>query len=312
MKAKLTRQNFRGPWAGLPVAWDEQFRFDESTYREDVARCCRAGIPGVYTCGTSGEFYAMEFDEFQAVTRAAVEVGAAHGTPVMIGVTSTYTLGAVRRAAFAAETGAQAIQVALPFWLPVEDREIVPFFREVAAAAPGLAFSIYETMRAKKVLTIDQHRRVKDAVPDYLMVKANTPALGSTAEGCRQLSEFVNVFSEEEHWNLLGPAGVAGCCSSKVYGFPRYILGLWRLLEQQDWPELDRQLGSLRAVTTFYRTRNQGRGLTDSALDRMLGRLQPFLGTSLRCRRPYPHITEQDLAELRSWCGQHTPELLER
>ena len=35
----------RGPWAGLPVAWTDDDRFDEATYRHDVARCCEAGVP---------------------------------------------------------------------------------------------------------------------------------------------------------------------------------------------------------------------------------------------------------------------------
>ena len=52
----LTRDTFTGPWAGLPVAWTDDDRFDEVTYRADVARCCQAGIPGVYTGGTTGEF----------------------------------------------------------------------------------------------------------------------------------------------------------------------------------------------------------------------------------------------------------------
>ncbi len=69
----LNRDNFTGPWAGLPVAWTENDEFDENVYRGDVARCCGAGIPGVYSGGTTGEFYAMEFDEFQAVARATVE-----------------------------------------------------------------------------------------------------------------------------------------------------------------------------------------------------------------------------------------------
>lgn len=45
----LTRETFIGPWAGLPVAWQDDYSFDESTYRSDVARCCAAGVPGVYT-----------------------------------------------------------------------------------------------------------------------------------------------------------------------------------------------------------------------------------------------------------------------
>src|SRR5690606_36771242 len=111
----LTREQASGPWAGLPVAWREDWSFDEETYRIDVGRVCDAGVPGVYTCGTTGEFYAMEWDEFQAITRATVEECQERSTPVMIGVTSTHTLGAQRRAAYAAEAGADAIQLALPF-----------------------------------------------------------------------------------------------------------------------------------------------------------------------------------------------------
>ena len=94
----LTRETFIGPWAGLPVAWTSDDRFDESTYRADVARCCDAGAPGVYTGGTTGEFYAMEFDEFEAIARATVDESHGRGKPAMIGCSSTYTLGAARRA----------------------------------------------------------------------------------------------------------------------------------------------------------------------------------------------------------------------
>ena len=153
----LTRDTFIGPWAGLPVAWTDDDRFDETAYRTDVARCCQAGVPGVYSGGTTGEFYAMEFDEFKAVTRAIVEESHAQGKPAMTGCTSTYTLGAVRRAAYAAEVGADAIQVTLPYWMEIGDRQIVPFFQEVVKASGGLPLSIYETMRAKKAITVSNN-----------------------------------------------------------------------------------------------------------------------------------------------------------
>ena len=55
-------------------------------------------------------------------------------------------------------------------------------------------------LRAKKALTLDQHRAIKDAVPSYLVVKANGGTLGCTPEGCRALSEFVNVFVGEHEF----------------------------------------------------------------------------------------------------------------
>ena len=81
----------------------------------------------------------MEFDEFKAVTRATIEECHARGKPVMIGCTSTYNLGAARRAAYAAQCGADAIQVALPFWMEIGDAQIVPFFKEVVACLGRIA-----------------------------------------------------------------------------------------------------------------------------------------------------------------------------
>jgi dihydrodipicolinate synthase/N-acetylneuraminate lyase len=66
----LTQEALVGPWAALPVAWTVDDAFDETTYRADVARCCAAGVPGIWAGATTGEFYALEFEEFRAVVRA--------------------------------------------------------------------------------------------------------------------------------------------------------------------------------------------------------------------------------------------------
>jgi len=307
----LTRETWKGPWAGLPVAWQADGELDEPAYRADVARCCRAGVPGVYTGGTTGEFYAMELDEFQRVARATVEECHAHGVPAMIGCTSTYTRGAARRAAFAAEVGADAIQVALPFWMEVDDAQIVPFFREVAAGADGLAMSVYETDRAKKRLTLDQHRAINEAVPRYLMVKANAGTLGAGAEGCAALSQFVNVFVGEGRWAELGPRGVRGCCSSVVYWNPRVTLALWERVEKKDWPAVEDGCRRLDRLFAFLDEQFADRGFTDTAYDRLGGLATGFLQTSLANRGPYPAPTPADVARLAAWFRESLPEMLE-
>ena len=131
----LTRETFTGPWAGLPVAWNEDGSFDEETYRGDVRRCCEAGIPGVYTGGTTGEFYAIEIDEFAEISGSTIEECHLLQTPAMIGVSATSTRGAVRRAEIAAALGADAIQVTLPFWMEVRDKEVVSYFQSVSEAS---------------------------------------------------------------------------------------------------------------------------------------------------------------------------------
>lgn len=307
----LTRKEMVGPWAGLPVAWDEDLGFDEEAYRADVERTCKAGVPGVYTAGTSGEFYAMEFDEWQAISRATVEVCKRCGTPVMIGVTSTYTLGAQRRAAFAAELGADAVQVALPFWMEMDDRTIVPFFKDVAGACPGLALTIYETLRAKKSLTIDQHRAVSDAVDSYLAVKSNAGTVGCTPEGCAALSEFVNVWVGEGKFSSLGPHGAMGCASALVYMNPRVLLHMFDLLTQQRWDELQPLTDLVHCLFSEGLKPFAARGFTDSGFDHLMGVASGFLKMNVRTRGTYPGATEADVIALRTWMQAHTPELLE-
>jgi dihydrodipicolinate synthase/N-acetylneuraminate lyase len=307
----LTRETLTGPWAGPPVAWTEQDEFDEATYRKDVARCCEAGVPGVYTGGTTGEFYAMEFEEFKAVTRATVEECKVHGVPVMIGCTSTYTLGAARRAAFAAECGADVIQLTLPYWIEMEGSQIVPFFKEVVAAAGGLPMSIYELLRMKRILTLDEHRAMKDAVPNYLMVKATRGTLGATQAGCEALSAFVNVFAGEHQWAELGPYGASGSCSSVVYWNPRFTLDLWEHVEKQEWSRVQAGCQRIQDCFDFQDTAFEGRGFTATAVDRLGGVASGFLKTSLRSRGPYPSINEDDVRIMRDWYRLQFPQMLE-
>ena len=247
----LTRENFTGPWAGLPVAWTEDDRFDEATYRADVARCCEVGMPGVYTGGTTGEFYAMEFDEFQAVARATVEECRAAGKPVMIGCTSTYTLGAARRAAYAAELGADAIQVALPYWMEIGDDQIVPFFKEVVDASGGLPLSVYETTRAKKTLTLDQHRAIKDAVPSYLWSRRMPAPWAVRPRVAKHYPKWSTCLSARHMFGELGRVGARGCCSSVVYWNPRVTLELWQQVEQQDWASRRCHMSAANRIVQF-------------------------------------------------------------
>ena len=307
----LTRETFVGPWAGLPVAWTDSDELDEGAYRAAVARCCEAGVSGVYSGGTTGEFYALELDEFRAVARATIEECHAHATPAMVGCTAASTRGAALRAGYAAEIGADAVQLALPFWLEVQDAEVVPFFSAVSEAADGVPLSVYETDRAKKVLSLELHRAIKEAVPNYLMVKANAGTLGATSEGCSALSEFVNVFVSETKWAGLGPVGACGCCSAMVYWNPRITLALWELLRTKQWDALSNALGPVIALHEFLGDHFEPKGFTDTAYDHMCGVATGFLPMSVRSRGPYRSATQEDVEEFRIWCRANFPEMLE-
>lgn len=307
----LNRANYIGPWAGLPVPWTDEDTFDEETFRADIRRCCEAGIPGIYSGGTTGEFYALSFEEFKIISKAMVEECHCHRVPAVVGCTSTYTLGAAQRAKWALEIGADGIQVALPFWMEVGEEHVVPFFRNVSRAAAEMPLSIYETTRTKKVLTLAQHRAVKEALPNYLMVKSNTGTIGLEPDGCRALSEFVNVFVGEQHWAELGPNGVVGCCSAMVYWNPRVTLGLWQLLRAERWAELRLASEPVHRLAHFLAAQFGAKGFTDTAYDRMGARASGFLKVGLRNRAPYPSANLEDVDALRRWYKAEFPDMLD-
>jgi dihydrodipicolinate synthase/N-acetylneuraminate lyase len=307
----LTKKQMVGPWAGLPIAWKDDDTFDEKTYREDVARCCKAGVPGVYTGGTTGEFYALEFEEFKKVTDATIRECKNAKTPVMIGCTSTFTLGVIRRARYAKERGADAIQIALPYWMEVPDSEVVRFFREVSEAVPDMPIMIYETLRARKAISLALHRQIHEEVPGVIGVKSNEDTLGHTKEGCSEISKLYNVFVGENMWYELGPCGAIGCCSSLVYQNPRIVLQAFKLVLEKKWKEVKVWMDKFNHI--FYEGLKPavGAGCVDSAVDRLLGLSAGFLKTSLWCRRPYPSCTKEHLKEFQKWLKKHHPEFLE-
>lgn len=310
MPDPLSRDTFTGPWAGLPVAWRPDGAFDEPTYRADVRACCQVGIPGVYTGGTTGEFYAVEIDEFARISRATVETCHEHNTPAMIGCSATSTRGVERRVEIAREVEADAIQVTLPFWIELPDAEVTPFFRSVAKAAGDLPISVYDTLRCKKRLTVAQHQEIHQAVPTYLMVKSNAGTVGDTPEGCAALSEFANVFVPEVRWQELVPHGAAGACSAMVYWRPELVLGLWQWMRSGDALRATPLLKKTKSFHDFLFAQFGPRGFTDTAYDRLVGTAVGILETSLPCRGPYPHANAADQDTVRAWCSENFPELL--
>jgi dihydrodipicolinate synthase/N-acetylneuraminate lyase len=64
----LSAESLRNIWAGVPLAWDQQDELDEQRYASDIERCLDIGAHGVYAARSTGEFYALDFDEVRRMT----------------------------------------------------------------------------------------------------------------------------------------------------------------------------------------------------------------------------------------------------
>lgn len=304
----LSSATLKGMWAGLPVAWTEDDRFDEDRYRRNVRRTCQIGAHGVYTHGSTGEFYAQTFEEWLAVARATAEEAHACNTPVQIGVTDLSTRQVIRKVEIAAQLGADAVQTAFPFWMPLTQAEAIGFFVDLARAVPGMPIVLYATARAKTPVTPELLRCVLDAgVPligcKYTDTAADIPTF---IRICPEVSFLVG----EANLASGMAAGARGACSAYIYVCPRYMLRYYALCEAGEWE-------AARAIEEHVKAWLAGpckhlfaKGLQDSALDRTFAYAASFIETELRCRPPYLSASLEDLALYIQLCEGGFPEFL--
>ena len=306
---KLNYDRLHGMWAGLPVAWDDNLELDEDAYHADVKACCDAGMHGVYTGGTTGEFYAQDEALFRRIVKLTVDAAAPTATPTQAGCTALSTRLACRRIEIAAELGADGIQVALPFWLALSDDEAASFFREIAAAAGDLPIILYKTERTKRDVSVELFQWLREIAPTLIGCKFGGGGAKEVAPYLAALPD-VSFFLGEHHLLDGMRLGVRGSYSSQVYLWPPVMLRYYELCRQGRWDDAKPiQLALGRLYTEGIRS-ILDKGMMDSAIDRVFGSVRGFLRCGLRCQPPYVHATQEDVDALRAWMETNTPILL--
>ncbi|CQR52080.1 MULTISPECIES: dihydrodipicolinate synthase family protein [Haloferax] len=99
------------------------------------------GVDGLVPCGTTGEFASLDDAEFRAVLSTTVE--RADGTPVMAGTAATSVKATVDRIDAAAEAGADAALITLPYFHGANDPAGDVAFVEAVADDAALPLYLY-------------------------------------------------------------------------------------------------------------------------------------------------------------------------
>jgi dihydrodipicolinate synthase/N-acetylneuraminate lyase len=112
--------------------FDEDGTIDEPRTRRHIEWLLDAGVDGLLGIGTCGEFAALDVAERERLAARLVEW--ADGMPVYIGVMHTSTATAIRLARHAERAGAAAVVSVAPYYSSPPEREVLAYFRDLAAA----------------------------------------------------------------------------------------------------------------------------------------------------------------------------------
>ncbi len=302
---RFSRDQLIGMWSALPTPWKRNGQLDQKIYRADIERCCKAGMHGLYSGGTTGEFYVQDFGLFCEINEVLIETAHRFGKPVQAGCTALDTAEARKRIRRARQLGADLVQIALPFWLELDDEETMDFFRAVADEAGPTPIVHYDTGRAK--------RRISPAL--YQAIRKRVPTLWGTKFGGADLfligqitlaNPDLKLFVGEVILASATPLGATGCYSALVNASPSWMLDYFEACRNRNWERAFAVQDQVRRLLSMLNPK-----LQDTALDRVFGQLAGFLKCPLHSKPPYRSATQADLAQMRLWARKVAPEIFE-
>ncbi len=302
---RLTADTLFGVWAALPMQWDEKDRFDEADYAENLRRVIASGPHGVYTSGSTGEFYAIDDEEFRRMVDIQVELCGGAGMPLQIGCCADATRKVLRMIEYvAARPAVGAAQIALPYWMELNDREVLAFFKDVTSAAPRLPLVHYNIPRAKRFLQGANYRRILDVSPNLIGVKYSF-----AGQHFSQLQESIRLTPELSYFvgePLLASAmqiGARGCYSSLVLTRPQLMRRYFEAAVNRRWDEaiaLQGRIGDFFA-DLFAEVAALKEGTADPVIDKGLAIASGLFAGHQRCRAPHIGWTDENVAVISKW-----------
>ncbi|WP_394525488.1 dihydrodipicolinate synthase family protein [Paenarthrobacter nicotinovorans] len=143
---------------------------DEERLRQLARAQISAGISGLVACGSTAEFATLTTQERKRVVEILTDEARGH-VPVIAQTGSPSTEVAIELSRHAEEHGAAALLLAVPYYGPVDDEDIIKYHRDVADSV-GLPLMAYNFPAASGVsLDVDFLKRLTAAVPEVKFVK---------------------------------------------------------------------------------------------------------------------------------------------
>jgi len=312
--ARLTAKSIFGVWAGSVMCWDGKFRFDAEKYASSIAATIRHRPHGIYTTGSTGEFYAIDPDEFKTMVDIQAKLCGENNMPLQIGCCADATHKTIKLFEYAAskkEVG--AAQIVLPYWMELNDREVLQFFKDLYSACPGLPIVHYNIPRAKRFLGAKDYLKILEVCPSLVGVKftfagANFGSLQSDLLALPDLSFFV-----AEHFLATAmQLGAKGSYSSIIGTNPAFMLKLYAHAEAGRFAEA---LAMQKQLAQFFGQLGGligklGEGDADPVVDKAMSVASGFLKAHQRCRPPYIGWSDASVAALREFMQKDFPELV--
>ena len=304
----LTKEQLVGMWISVPSEWNEDGSFDEKTFREEIAMLIDAGAHGLYTTGSTGEFHALDWEDWKEIQDAFIAETAGK-IPVQVGANWFNTRDTIKRVRYARDIGADAVQICFPGWMEMRQEDYDQFLIDVYEAVPDIAIIHYNTQRTKKLFLAEDYLRILPQVPTIIGTKALVP-FNSYIELMTRVPE-INHFCRDDLFSLAAPLGGKGTYSSWFMMNPKFFHDYYQQCLGGNYAEA---LSPTKRLVRWWMEALKpllDRGYQDPTLDKAFVAMSGWLPGNRHTRKPYSPLSEEEFAQLRQATEQVIPEFLE-
>ena len=162
-----------------PFTADQEL--DLARFKAHIDWQLSCGVHGIFVLGTTGEFYALDEKEKQAVTVTAV-AHVAGRAPVFVGAGAETTREVIRLTRMAEKEGASGVSVITPYFIKPNQSELHEHFRRVAESTK-LPVVLYNNPATCGGLSIEPDTVGRlSQVPNIIGIKDSSGDLQNTIE----------------------------------------------------------------------------------------------------------------------------------
>lgn len=126
-------------------------------------------VNGLFILGTTGEAPSLSYQTRQEVIKNACR-HAAERIPIIVGITDTSYTESLRLGRYAADAGAHALVLAMPYYFSTSQRELVGYVQRLVSELPLPVFLYNAPTNTHHVLTPDTLRKLSE-LPNVRGVK---------------------------------------------------------------------------------------------------------------------------------------------
>ena len=211
-------------------------RVATDTLREFVEWQIAEGSNGLVPCGTTGEVATLSEDEHRHVIATVVEVAKGR-VPVIAGAGTYDTAASIERARAAADVGADAVLVVVPYYNKPSQGGLAAHFTAIADASP-LPIVVYNVpsrtvadISVETLAAIARHPNivaVKDATGNLGRVSAQRLACGE---------DFIQLSGNDDMALGFNAMGGVGCVSVTANVAPKLCSDFQRATREGRWDD---------------------------------------------------------------------------